>query len=309
MPGPNIYTGIKRWATLLCITIMMKPGAHPVVGEITMVVPTEITELGVYVNLVEYGNLGGLIVSKDLSKKRFRSIKKIVRIGKKFPALVVSIDADKGYISLSKKEVAGEEAAQYENTYRTYKYVHDLVCSFANKLEKERGTTVGQQFIYNAFIWSLSTDPEQLIFLLKSASKDFDRIYEGKLDGADPDCIACFKDILAVKFKENDVVLEAVMEITCLEMAGVNTIKSVLAEAQDLATDEHPFAIKLVKSPFYSITIKTTDPKGARNLVEDAMEFIRKELEKKGARFKVAKMPEATSGKGFEYTNSDSGSD
>ena len=282
----------------------MRPTTYPSINNITMVVPIKITEFGIYVQLLEYNNIEGLIILSDLSKSRIKSINKIVKIGKKFAASVQTVDIVGKNITLSKKIVSETEAKTCENDYKSLKFVQDLVTFFVRKLEKEHNIVVSSETIYQTFIWCLSHDVEFLLFSLKSASKTFDRVYETKLDQVDPLWITCFREVLALKFKNKDVLLEAVLEITCYETDGISIIKTALVEASKMATTEFPFKVKIVKSPYYSITIKTANQEAAMTVINDVINITKISLEKNGVNFKIYKMPEIVVDKEFEPEDS-----
>lgn len=71
--------------------------------ELVMVKVKRIAEMGAYVSLLEYNGLEGMILMSELSKRRIRSVKKIVRVGRHEVVLVLRVDQEKGYIDLSKK--------------------------------------------------------------------------------------------------------------------------------------------------------------------------------------------------------------
>ncbi|XWV26930.1 putative translation factor [Tupanvirus soda lake] len=286
----------------------MRPTQYPNINDITMVVPTKITDLGVYVELIEYNNIEGLIILSDLSKSRFRSINKVVKIGKRFAACVQTLDVKSNNITLSKKIVSDDEAKQCENNYKTLKYIYDLVNFFIRKMQKDYNITITLDTIYKTFVWSLSNDAEFLIFALKSASKDFNKVYENKLDNVDPIWIECFKEVLSLKFKNKEVLLEAILEITCYETSGINIIKNTLLEASGMANEQFPYKIKLVKSPYYSIIIRTNNQEPAVKLITEVIDIIKMNLEKNGAFIKIVKMPEIVLDKEFEPEDSDSDS-
>ncbi|XWV25593.1 mimivirus translation initiation factor 2 subunit alpha [Tupanvirus deep ocean] len=286
----------------------MRPTKYPNVNDITMVVPTKITDLGVYVQLIEYNNIEGLIILSDLSKSRFKSINKVVKVGKRFAAAVQTFDEKSNNITLSKKIVSEDESKQCENNYKTLKYIYDLVNFFMRKIQKEHNITITPDTVYETFIWPLSNDAEFLIFALKSASKDFNKVYENKLENIEPIWIECFKEVLSLKFKNKEVLLEAILEITCYETGGINIIKNTLLEANIMANEQFPYKIKLVKSPYYSITIRTNNQEPAVKLITNVINTIKMSLEKNGASIKIVKMPEIVLDKEFEPEDSDSDS-
>ncbi|VDP40322.1 unnamed protein product [Schistosoma mattheei] len=53
----------------------------PEVGDVVLVTVKVIQSMGSYVELLEYKNIGGMILHSELSRRRIRSISKLVRIG------------------------------------------------------------------------------------------------------------------------------------------------------------------------------------------------------------------------------------
>ena len=299
----------------------MRPTFYPSINDIIMVMPTKIADHCVYVQLMEYNNIEGFIIMSDMTKqKRCRSINKIVTVGKNFPACVQTVEEKTGQITLSKKAVNDEESKTCANNYRTMKFINDMMNFFVSKLKKEYSFTKGQtsigldssvdvDYAYRIFIWALSCDPDFLIFALKSASKDFNKVYQNKLEGIEPNIIECFKKVLSLKFKEKDVILEAIMEISCLKEAGINIIKTALITGLSMETVECPFKIKMVKSPYYSMTVKTSHQESAVPYLNEVISKIKTELENNGATFKIVKQPEIVLDKEFEPEDSASDSE
>ena len=72
-----------------------------------------------------------------------------------------------------------------------------------------------------------------------------------------------------------------------------------------MSNKEHPFTIKLIKSLYYSITIKTSDQEKALNLIYQIIDIIRAELISNNATFKIVKSPELIFEEKFEPESSD----
>lgn len=281
----------------------MRPSTFPNINDVTMIIPTKITDMGIYVQLIEYNNIDGFIPFSELSKFKIRSVNKVIKIGKKIPAIVLSIDS-KNFITLSKKIITPNEISDCEKNYKTLKFVYDLVTFFVRKLEKENHKIMSIDNAYEIFIWSLSNNIDQMVAYLKSASRNFEHIYKN-LSDIDPIIINCYKQVLGLKFKIKEVLLEAVLDISCYESGGINIIKDALISASEMATAEHPFKIKLIKSPYYSITIKTSTPELVIELITNVIFTIKTNLELHGANIKIVKLPEAVVDKEFEVESSD----
>ena len=62
--------------------------------------------MGAYVKLLEYDNIDGMILLSELSRRRIRSIQKLIRVGRNEVVVVLRVDKEKG-----------------EGATRTYEYV------------------------------------------------------------------------------------------------------------------------------------------------------------------------------------------
>lgn len=54
------------------------------------------TGLGVYVKLLEYDDMDGMIPPSEISRRRIRSVQKIIRIGSDEPVVVIRVDKENG---------------------------------------------------------------------------------------------------------------------------------------------------------------------------------------------------------------------
>lgn len=66
------------------------------VEDVVMVNVRSIAEMGAYVHLLEYNNIEGMILLSELSRRRIRSINKLIRVGKTEPVVVIRVDKEKG---------------------------------------------------------------------------------------------------------------------------------------------------------------------------------------------------------------------
>lgn len=69
---------------------------YPEIDDVVMVNVRSIEEMGAYVHLLEYNNIEGMILLSELSRRRIRSINKLIRIGKTEPVVVIRVDKEKG---------------------------------------------------------------------------------------------------------------------------------------------------------------------------------------------------------------------
>lgn len=69
----------------------------------------------------------------ELSKRRYRSINKLVKVGRHEVALVLRVDIVKGYIDLSKRRVSPDDIIKCEERFSKSKKVHQTVRHVAQK--------------------------------------------------------------------------------------------------------------------------------------------------------------------------------
>ena len=86
---------------------------YPEVDELVMVQVRQIAEMGAYVKLVrvpstrrrafanceelEYDGIEGMILLSELSRRRIRSIQKLIRVGRNEVVVVLRVDKEKGH--------------------------------------------------------------------------------------------------------------------------------------------------------------------------------------------------------------------
>lgn len=59
--------------------------------------PLQIADMGAYVKLLEYDNIDGMILLSELSRRRIRSIQKLIRVGRNEVVVVLRVDKEKGW--------------------------------------------------------------------------------------------------------------------------------------------------------------------------------------------------------------------
>lgn len=83
--------------------------------------------MGAYVKLLEYDNIDGMILLSELSRRRIRSIQKLIRVGRNEVVVVLRVDKEKGYIDLSKRRVSREDIIKCDERYNKSKVVHSIM--------------------------------------------------------------------------------------------------------------------------------------------------------------------------------------
>ena len=74
----------------------MYESRFPEVDDLVMVNVRQIAEMGAYVHLLEYNSIEGMILLSELSRRRIRSIQKLIRVGRNEVVVVLRVDKEKG---------------------------------------------------------------------------------------------------------------------------------------------------------------------------------------------------------------------
>ena len=90
---------------------------YPEIESVVMVNVRNIADMGAYVSLLEYDNIEGMILLSELSRRRIRSIHKLIRVNRNEVVMVLRVDKEKGYIDLSKRRVSPEDVAKCEDRF------------------------------------------------------------------------------------------------------------------------------------------------------------------------------------------------
>lgn len=92
-------------ASTMVLTCRFYKNKYPEVEDVVMVNVRSIAEMGAYVHLLEYNNIEGMILLSELSRRRIRSINKLIRIGRNECVVVIRVDKDKGGLLIIFKEL------------------------------------------------------------------------------------------------------------------------------------------------------------------------------------------------------------
>lgn len=80
----------------------------PDIDEVVMCQVRQIAEMGAYVKLLEYDNAEGMILLSELSRRRIRSIQKLIRVGRNEVVVVLRVDKEKGEFRSATRRVGTE---------------------------------------------------------------------------------------------------------------------------------------------------------------------------------------------------------
>lgn len=246
---------------------------YPEIESFVMVNVKSIEEMGAYVKLLEYDNIDGMILLSELSRRRIRSIQKLIRIGRNEVVVVLRVDKEKGYIDLSKRRVSAEDIVRCEERYNKSKSVHSIMRHVAEKtktpilkLYEQIGWPLNKKYghandafklsITNPEVWNEVQFPNEVV-------KDEFVAYIGK------------------KLTPHPTKVRADVEVTCFRYDGIDAVKDALRKAEANNTPDTQVKVKLVSPPHYVLTSQCLNKAEGIKLLEQAIQEI--EVTIKGA--------------------------
>lgn len=238
----------------------------PEVEQPVMVKVESIADMGAYVTLLEYNNIEGMILLSELSRRRIRSINKLIRVGKMEVAIVMRVDKEKGYIDLSKRRVTQEDIIKCEETYNKGKACHSIMRHVAE-------TTNSSVLDLNTKIaWPLAHTYGNTFQAFRAAIADPDKVFGG-LD-IQPNVLAAILSNIRRKLTPQPIKIRADIEVTCFKYEGVDAIRAALQAGESVGTEETPVKIKLIAPPLYVMLTTTLEKQPGIDLLEKAIEAV-----------------------------------
>ena len=137
-----------------------------------MVNVKKVEALGAYVSLMEYNDIEGMVLLSELSRRRIRSINKLIRVGRQEVVLVLRVDKEKGYVDLP-SAVPSEDIAKFTSYYNKSKAVNSVLFNVA------KTCNVWLEDLYKNIAWPLYNKYGHAYDNFKLAVSDPDTVFEG----------------------------------------------------------------------------------------------------------------------------------
>ncbi|XP_050596055.1 eukaryotic translation initiation factor 2 subunit 1 [Bombus affinis] len=263
---------------------------YPEVEDVVMVNVRSIAEMGAYVHLLEYNNIEGMILLSELSRRRIRSINKLIRVGKTEPVVVIRVDKEKGYIDLSKRRVSAEDVEKCTERYAKAKAVNSILRHVAELLHYDSDDQLEE--LYQKTAWHF----EEKYKKQKASAYDFFK--QSVLDpsilaecGLDEHTKEVLLNNIKRKLTSQAVKIRADVEVACYGYEGIDAVKAALKAGLALSTDELPIKINLIAPPLYVITTSTPEKQDGLKALNDAIDAIQNKITSLGGVFNVQMAP------------------
>lgn len=265
----------------------MYANKFPEADDLVIVQVKLVAEMGAYVSLLEYNNIEGMILLSELSRRRIRSINKLIRVGRTEIVVVMRVDQEKGYIDLSKRRVSPEDIAKCEEKYNKSKAVHSIMRHVSETCK------IRLEDLYNKFGWDLYTRFGHAYDAFKLMITDADKVL------APYDLSEEVKETLLSNINRRltpqPIKLRADLEVTCFSYEGIDAIKESLKKGEAVGSEDMPIKIKLVAPPLYVMMTTSLDKDIGLQKLNEAVDIITKTIQKYGGDINIKAAPRAVS--------------
>mmetsp|Transcript_12121 Transcript_12121/g.20585 ORF Transcript_12121/g.20585 Transcript_12121/m.20585 type:complete len:340 (+) Transcript_12121:146-1165(+) len=270
---------------------------YPEIESLVMVNVRTIADMGAYVSLLEYNNIEGLILLSELSRRRIRSINKLIRVGRNEVAMVLRVDKDKGYIDLSKRRVSPEDVAACEDKFNKAKAVHGVLRHLAER-RKFHLTE-----LYERIAWPLyrkyghAYDAFKIALAEETGGGSGDNATEDPFTSLEvpSDIIEELKLYIRRRLAPQPIKIRADVEVSCFTYDGIDAIREALFAGIAVGTDNSPIKIRLIAPPIYVLSTMTLEKESGIALLQKAIDVILEKISAKGGKMDVKMAPKAVS--------------
>ncbi|XP_050400325.1 eukaryotic translation initiation factor 2 subunit 1 [Patella vulgata] len=265
----------------------------PEIEDVVMVTVRSIAEMGAYVHLLEYNNIEGMILLSELSRRRIRSINKLIRVGRSECVVVIRVDKEKGYIDLSKRRVSQEEVVKCEEKYAKAKAVSSILRHVAEVLEYESNEELENLHMKTAWHFDdVYKKPGIAYEMFKHSVLNPETLDECDIDERTR---AVLLENIKRRLTPQQVKIRADIEVACTNYEGVDAVKRALKKGLEFTTESLPIKINLIAPPLYVVTTQTLERTEGLEVLNKAILSIKESIEADKGVYSVQQPPRVVS--------------
>ena len=259
----------------------------PEIGEIVIATITKVSDHGAYVTLDEYNGIQGFLHVSEIAPGWVRKVTKYVKEGEKKVLLIKKVQATRGEIDLSLKQISKEQRK---------KKLLDV-----KRFEKEQGILKNIQEKANLSSKQIESIEDKLL-------SKYDSVYDAIIDIATKNKealenleiteeIKTVIEDISTKIKLPSVEIRGILELTNNKSNGIEVIRKILLDVIK-ENNNSKIEISYIGAPKYRVGIIAQDFKTAEKILKPILEKIEKDTKKKGGEFKFTREESKKTGEG-----------
>ncbi|AEA38692.1 translational initiation factor 2 alpha SU (nucleomorph) [Cryptomonas paramecium] len=235
---------------------------YPSAGDIVIIFIEKLKDIGAYVQLLEFNNLQGMILTREISRKKMNSIHKSVILYKDEPAVITKVDGKRGYVDVSKCRIAQEEIYQMK---KKWVYAKNTI-SIATHVS--RCNHLNCEDLQIRWGWPFCRKYKHMLKGVKKSIKNYKKV----LHGLNMSCLEFIKirEILKKKMVKQHYSVFIEFEIFIFSKNAIDFIKKFFE--YQLCLCDIKIEIKLITFPCFSFSLLD---QGKKLIVKEISYFLK----------------------------------
>jgi translation initiation factor 2 alpha subunit (eIF-2alpha) len=256
----------------------------PTKGSHTVVRVEDIDKYGINVLLLEYDNIKGKIFFNEVVKSNLTFIKNKYKIGTSIICLVIEVEEENDFISLSNKHILEKDATLTQINFNNNKKIINLVNGF---LLQDRNN-----FTYNDFmlrtLWKIELVTEDKVSNYLDIIK---HLVDYEIFDLDENIRYDFIEYIRKNIFDKVYTIKSVFSLMCKNYGGIETIKKILIKCRKLNTSDEEININVIKLPEFVIYSESKNKDLIMELINEIIDNIRNESIEEECEFILIKEP------------------
>ena len=246
----------------------------PEIGEIVIATITKVSDHGAYVTLDEYDGVQGFLHISEIAPGWVRKVRRYVKENEKKVLLVKKIQAKRGEIDLSLKQISKEQrkkklldVKRFEKEQGILKNIQEKAELSTKQIEDIEDKLLSKyDSIYDAII-DIATKNKDVLNNLEISEK-----------------IQTVIEDISSKIKLPSVEIRGILELTNNKSNGIEIIKKILLDVIKDNADSK-IEISYIGAPKYRVSITAQEFKTAEKIIKPILEKIEKDVKKQNGTF------------------------
>jgi len=259
----------------------------PEIGEIVIATITKVSDHGAYVTLDEYDGVQGFLHISEIAPGWVRKVRRYVKENEKKVLLVKKIQAKRGEIDLSLKQISKEqkkkkllEVKKFEKEQGILKNIQEKAELSTKQIEDIEDKLLSKyDSIYDAII-DIATKNKDILNNLEISEK-----------------IQTVIEDISSKIKLPSVEIRGILELTNNKSNGIEIIKKILLDVIKDNADSK-IEISYIGAPKYRVSIIAQEFKTAEKIIKPILEKIEKDVKKQNGTFNFTREESKKTGGG-----------
>ncbi len=259
----------------------------PEIGEIVIATITKVSDHGAYVTLDEYDGVQGFLHISEIAPGWVRKVTRYVKENEKKVLLVKKIQAQRGEIDLSLKQISKEQrkkklldVKRFEKEQGILKNIQEKAELTTKQIEDIEDKLLSKyDSIYDAII-DIATKNKDVLNSLEISEK-----------------IQTVIEDISSKIKLPSVEIRGILELTNNKSNGIEIIRKILLDVIKDNADSK-IEISYIGAPKYRVSIIAQEFKTAEKIIKPILEKIEKDVKKQNGTFNFTREGSRKTGEG-----------